>query len=403
MFRKYWNCINCGEKKKPDFEEEFSLQCKECKAPLDLKYSEAIKWSDLSNTTQGVLRYEKIIPVSNINLRKICYSDAPEFLPPVEIPNLAKLLDVESVHLLCPILGPSGTFKDVEAAVVLCKCLDWEVKKRLSWHSTGNTARAYREYSMRAGLESDSYFPLCCLDKFKGIKIDLHNLLLAYDGPFQKISAIAKFNAQKFNTLHLAPLRWKIEGKATLAYTIFENLPETNVIVQTIAGGYGVLGLELGIKRLIQLGLLDENNYRYKLFQIDGADTFTKLLPLERDIYETELMLPVNPFEPTLQSTNPLSTFNLVRDVVTRTKSSIDSVTTNEVLQSKEVFEKECLDHGINISFEDEKSPFISWAGLVKAKKDGKLLESDRMVIIVTGSQKRTGEVPSPDYVLRSK
>ena len=401
MVSKNWNCINCGSKEDLGFEEEFSLTCKKCGASLKLHYSDSLEWGHFRSLPQGVMRYADLIPVSEKSLKRVCLSESPEFLSPIESKRLATYLSVNSVHLLCPIYGPSGTFKDVEAAVVLSKCLDWGLEKRLSWHSTGNTARAYREYSIRAGFKSDSYFPLSCIEKFKGVRLDDDNLLISYDGPFQNISSIAKNRANRTNAIHLAPLPWKLEGKATLAYSIFENLPETNMIVQTIAGGYGVLGLNLGIERLNQLGLKFNNDYRYKLFQIVGADTFAKLLPLGRNIYDTDLKLPVNPFEPTLQSTNPLSTFNLVRDVVNKTNSSIDSVTAREVLETKNVFEKECQNLGVNISFNDEKSPFISWAGLVKAKKAKKLLITDKIVIIVTGSYMRTGKTPSPDLILR--
>jgi len=224
--------------------------------------------------------------------------------------------------------------------------------------------------------------------------------LIAFDGPFQKISLIAKDRAKRNDTIHLAPLPWKIEGKATLAYSIFEHLPETSVIVQTIAGGYGVLGLELGIRRLKQLGLRSIEKYRYELFQIEGADTFTKLMPLNREIFETDLKLPINPFEPTLQSTNPLSTFNLIRKIVVETKSNIDSVTREQVINEKEFFEEECQSLGIDISFVDEKSPFISWSGLVKAKESKRLFASDKIVIIITGSPKRVGETPELNLIL---
>ena len=158
------------------------------------------------------------------NLEKVSNNQTPEFILPIESKKMAQLLGVESVHLLAPIYGPSGTFKDVEAAVVIAKCLDWKLNKRLSWHSTGNTARAYREYAIRGNFESDSYFPLSCIDKFRGIKTNPHNILIAYNGAFQDISAFAKNRAKQNDTIHLAPFPWKIEGKATLAYVILKKI-----------------------------------------------------------------------------------------------------------------------------------------------------------------------------------
>ena len=367
---------------------------------MELKFEGKISWGDIASETNGVLRYADIIPVAREKLEKTCDQNHPEFIFPVESKNIAKLLGVESFYFIVPIFGLSGTFKDTEAAVMIAKCLDWGIDKDLSWHSTGNTARAYREYAIKTKMKSHSYFPLSCSSKLRGATNDEQNELIAIDKPFQQISFLAKTEAKQNNFLHIAPLAWKIEGKATIAYTIYENLPQTNVIIQTIAGGYGLLGLELGIQRLKILGLKNDDKYRYEAFQIEGADTFAKLLPLNRDIFETDLVLPVNPFEPTLQSTNPLSTYNLVRKVIVETGSSVSSVTKSDVLNSFEFFNEECKALNIDISFDDEKSPYISWAGLLNAKKEGRIKNSDKIAFIITGSRRRVGDMPIVNKII---
>jgi len=400
MVKKQWYCQKCGVKNHLPFEEEYNLVCSKCSTALELKFDHKINWSEFPYNVNGVLRYADIIPVTKESLKEVCDPSHPEFISPVESKNIAKLLGVESFHFIVPIFGPSGTFKDTEAAVAIAKCLDWGINKELSWHSTGNTARAYREYAIKAKLKSHSYFPLSCLSKLRGVEDNNQNEFIAINRPFQEISALAKAESKQNNFFHIAPLVWKIEGKATIAYTIYENLPQTNVIVQTIAGGYGLLGLELGIKRLKALGLKNKDEYRYEAFQIEGADTFARLLPLKRDIFETDLALPINPFEPTLQSTNPLSTYNLVRRVIVETESNIASVKESDVLTARKFFDEECKTLGINISFDDEKSPYISWAGLLDAKNEGRLRKTDRIAFIITGSYKRVGNTPIIDKII---
>ena len=402
MIKKQWHCNKCFKVGGFDFSDEFNQVCSVCNTTLDLVYEGVFSWSELDDNKQGVLRYSNLIPVTQESLEVVCTDEQPEFTKPIESKKLASILGVKSVHLVSPVFGPSGTFKDIEAAVVIAKCLDWKITKRLSWHSTGNTARAYREYSIRANFDSDSYFPLVCIDKFKGVKKSISNLLIGYDGPFQNISAIAKKRAAAHDTLHLAPLNWKVEGKALLSYNIFENLPNSSVIVQTIAGGYGVLGLQLGINRLKQLKVIEETLVpRYELFQIEEADVISRLMPLNRDVQETDLKLPVNPFEPTLQSTNPLSTFNILRKIVVETDSNVSSVSVQEVEDAHKIFEEECNDLGIPISYADEKSPFISWAGLIQPKSKQRLNPDDTVVIIVTGARKRAGDIPTADVILK--
>lgn len=400
MINKSWYCTECKEKILEGFDQEFNLVCNKCSNPLELKYSGSITWKDFDTDFNGIMRYSEIIPVSRNSLESIFDKNTPEFFKPIESKKIADKLKVESVHLLAPIYGPSGTFKDTEAAVMIAKCLDWKINK-LSWHSTGNTARAFREYAIRGKLKSNSYFPLSCVNKFKGIKGNPENILVAYDGPFQEISSVAKKRSLANNTIHLSPLPWKLEGKATLAYNIFENIPNTNVIVQTIAGGYGIMGMQLGINRLKKLKLFKGGNHRYELFQIAGADTVAQLIPIKKRITKTDLKLPLNPFEPTLQSTNPLSTYNDLKKIITETNSSINSVTVEEVIKNADFFDKECHDLGIDISYKDEKSPYISWAGLLKRSKENKLVSTDNIVIIVTGSRRRTGIVPDPNIIIR--
>jgi hypothetical protein len=40
----------------------------------------------------------------------------------------------------------------------------------------------------------------------------------------------------------MAPIGWKLEGKAALAWWIAEVVPKATAIAQTVAGGYGALG-----------------------------------------------------------------------------------------------------------------------------------------------------------------
>lgn len=396
-------CVQCSSSYEYGFELEWSLMCKKCNIPLELDCKEQLAWIDMDQEKQGVWRYLPLIPVSKESSEKMYHSLTPEFYKPIEVKKLAEKLGVESVYVLPCTSGPSGTFKDAEAAVVLAKCLDWNLHEQLlSWHSTGNTARAYREYAIRGDFKSNSYFPLSCLSKWRGIASDQYNTLIAYDGPFQDISKLAKERSKELHSLHLAPLHWKIEGKATLAYSLFEHIPSANVIVQTIAGGYGILGIELGLSRLKKAGLFSGNAPRYELFQIDGADTIARLMPLNRDITETDLKLPVNPFEPTLQSTNPLSTFNALRKILESSHSGVHSLMVDEVVNEHEFFEDACANEGIEISFEDEKSPYISWAGIVKRSLQNTLKPTDTIALIITGSPKRKGDIPKPDEVIKA-
>lgn len=401
MTDKYlWMCGNCATCHPASFDIEWDLICPACKGPLSLRIDKIEHWRDATTDLPGVWRYLPLLPTSRKWAELFSAVGQSEFKTPIDVPELARILGVKSVSLLGCTSGPSGTFKDIEAAIVIAKCLDWGfADKKLSWHSTGNTARAYRAYALRAGLQSFSFFPLSCLTKWDDEARNPGGVLVAYDGPFQELSAVAKDFAANNELTHLAPLRWKLEGKAGLAYAIAEHRPSTTCIVQTIAGGYGPLGTYLGLRRLREWGLTEQIP-RFEMFQIEGADTISKLLPLNRDIEVTDLRLPFNPFEPTLQSTNPLATFNLVRRMSIENNSTVTSVSVSDVELHADVFTQACERHGVAISYTAEKSPYISWAGLVARSKSGALRATEEVMLVVTGAAPRPNRTPDPDIVL---
>jgi threonine synthase len=363
-----------------------------------------MRWNDVTTDNPGLWRYRSLLGLKQSTVERLADEQKPEFMMPVEAPELADRLGIKQFYLLPLTSGPGGTFKDCEAAVVIGKLLeDGPANTEYSWHSTGNTARAYREYANKAGFRNHSFFPIQCLSKWNGATPFDGSTVVAYNGSFQEVSGKAKKYAKSKGLEHLAPLEWKLLGKAPVAFPIAEYIPHVTTIVQTIAGGYGPLGIQQGIEmcRAKQL-LTDEQQPKFAMFQIRGADTISRLMPLGRDITETDLELPINPFEPTLQSTNPLSTFAHVRNLVQKTNSSIDSVDPQCVINHRSLLEEACSKRGIPISFADEKSSFISWAGLVNKADDGRLSAEERIVMLVTGSAPRPDVQFKPDFIMES-
>ena len=369
--------------------------------PVELQIKCGNGWKEITSDLPGIWRYLLLIPISKDSAYRIMNYDKPEIQPPVRCGKLAEVLGIRDLFLLDCTSGPSGTFKDTEAAVVIGKCLDWGLNDcLLAWHSTANTARAYREYALNADLASYSFFPLECLYKWAGATQGERGKVIAYNGPFQELAAVARQQAAKLGCKYLAPFAWKLEGKACLAYTIMEYIPNVDYIVQTVAGGYGPLGINLGLQRLLALGVVQRQKARFKLFQINGADTISQLMPLNREIDATDLVLPKNSFEPTLQSTNPLATFNSLRKILIDSRSDIQSVTPTEVENEGQLFNQACNDLGINLSYDVEKSPFISWAGLMRDSRRGRLSKDASIVLILTGSPTRQGGLPKLDEII---
>ena len=397
MYRKYWidkDGMTQYEVGKYAYEYNLPYSFKDELSPklcvLDIK-----SWQDcINNDLNGIWKYEPILPIKRESAYALTNTSFNELPSPVRSDEMAKLLGVKEVFLFPCVYGRSGTFKDIEASFIMGKIRDWNIVQPLSFHSTGNTARAYHEYAIAAHCKTAGFFPLACVDKFIGASAHSGNDLYAYNGHFQQLSQCAKQWAKENHYTHLAPLLWKVEGKTPLGYHIMNSVPHTTNIVQTIAGGYGVLGIYEAIKRLGAWGLVQKMP-TFNLYQLKGVDTFARLLPYKKDIFETDLQLPFNTFELTLQSTNPLSTFNYVRRVCEKTDSQIQAVSENDIIKYANEFTSACNKLNIPISFVDEKSPYISYAGLRK-HSDSIGFHGDEVIsFIITGAKKREGTIPT--------
>jgi threonine synthase len=121
----------------------------------------------------GVFRYLPLLGIGDETAELLADPEGAEVRRPIEAPDLARRLGVASMHLLPCDGGPSGTFKDAEAAVVIARQLERRGgAERIVFASSGNTARAYRGYALRAGIASTACLPAAGLEKLRGLGPD---------------------------------------------------------------------------------------------------------------------------------------------------------------------------------------------------------------------------------------
>jgi Pyridoxal-phosphate dependent enzyme len=373
-------CPRC-ENRAATIEETAHYQCDGCGGALELQLPEPGPFSQLVAPERGLpWRYPDLVPVDY-------EPDLDDHVKPraIRSPLMESRLSVSEVWLIdCTQLG-TGTFKDLEAAVVLAAAKQLGLH-RVSVHSTGNTALAYRHYAQRAGVSCASYIPRQNLDKLGDIEADPQQPVYAIDCDYAQLSSVAKAAAAADGRHHLAPFDWKLEGKAALASVIYETVPQTDTIVQTVAGGYGPLGYEVGFSRLSRIvdnpaGVLAER--RYLLFQPGDADTLTWAWQTGvHEVDDSDLRLPTAPFEPTLQSTNPVATLPRLRRELPG-GTTLESISPTDIEGLRPVVDEILADAGIELDYTREKSAYISLAGLLKSK----IASSSRLAVIVSGSR----------------
>jgi threonine synthase len=299
--------------------------------------------------------------------------------------------------LLPHTLNPTGTFKDLESAMVTSKCVESGFDRCCTW-STGNAARSYLWYAGIAGLHHVSLIPEQSLYKMAGVASNNQTILLGYKGEVRNLAAFARAYAAKRGLTHLSSSYWRIEGMGVMAYQIAEWVPKTSLIVQTIAGGHGFIGMVHGFRRLMEVGLWRRQMPRFSLFQIGDADTIARALASGGPYPLTAkgLVLSSSPFEPTLQSASAVETYPLVKAGIKQTASSVSAVEPNVIEEFTDELESACKDEGVPVSYEREKSPFISWAGLRLRAREGRVRKDERICFIVTGAPPGFGVPPEP-------
>lgn len=317
------------------------------------------------------------------------------------VKKLEKYLNNAELWIKCESENPEGTFKDREASYVISKAKELGLK-RIVFHSTGNTGRAYSLYAKKADIESYFFVPLSCMDKCNQNMVSDKNHIIAVDGKFSDVSKIAKAFARKNNIEALAPLHDKLEGKATIAYEQYEECPNATMFVQTIAGGYGIIGYLMGHKRIQLLENKEHTIPKIVAIQLEGNDTIKKAISKGlNNLTKEDMLISETPFEKTLQSTNPLKTYETVKNCIEETDGIIESVTVSEIESNKDIFETELKSLGIEVNYENEKSPFISFAGLIKLANNGLINEKDKIYFVLTGSGKKDKTMVKPDAIVK--
>jgi Pyridoxal-phosphate dependent enzyme len=371
-----------------------AYRCSTCASPL---VYEPPSWARIHDDCVGPWRYKDLLPapyVSSLDLGR-----------PIGVHRskwLENSLKQERVWLVDPTKQGTGTFKDLEAIVTVAAMTALGVTSA-SVHSTGNTALAYLDAAERVGLPLAAYVPLATLHKLRGRVSTEHHPIIAVNADYGRVSAVARADARLHGRTHLAPLEWKIEGKALLAYTMAELCGDATTIVQTVAGGYGPLGYELGFARARLTGAFASasiiRDHVYRLYQPTDAAVLARAWESRAD--SPDYSLPSNPYEPTLQSTNPVATLPVLRQ--TLPAGSTFRCTPPRLVDARMAQVASYLaEAGITLDFEREKSAYIALAGLLEDAATDSLPSGGKLAVIISGATPFLigASVPTPSNVI---
>jgi threonine synthase len=318
----------------------------------------------------------------------------------VELPELSEAIGGARLFLkLDAAHNPTGTFKDREASLIVSRCKALGLD-RLVFYSTSNTGRAYMHYAASIGLTTYLFVPAECLYKHRAsIRKNPNNHLIAVEGEYPRIAPYAKAFAAANGLTSIAPLHDRTEAYTTLAYEQVEQMPECDFFAQTIASGMGPIGFLRGHERLARLGARPQSPVpRIVCVQSSELNAMSRAYHDNKPaLAESDLAAtwPARLFEPTLNSTNPITNYPELAECLRASDGLITDVPPAFVTAAAAAFMRALERRGVSLDFDLEKSLLIGYAGLVRLAEERQFQRGDRILLLATGR----GPSPSRDLM----
>src|SRR5450432_2925922 len=380
----YQSCknIECNEKYNLD---EMVMLCKKCGSQLEYKFKG--NYSRKIKDRTDLWKNFELIPLQNTNNIISLGVGGSKIISLEEVSNE---INGANIFLMCDMMqNPTGTFKDREASIILSRCKEMGLDN-LVFYSTANTGRAYTHFAAHLGLTTYMFMPMqCAFKNTDRIKKNKNNFIIYVDDRYSDIAPFTKLFAKKNNLTSIAPMHDRIESYATVAYEQFQQLPNCDYFVQTIASGMGPIGFFKGHTNLVELKIQERSNIpKLICIQSEESGIMAKAYNEGWEKLSKE-DLPVNfsknMFEPTLNSTNPVNNYPDLKNVLNQSKGTITSVDPILTMKHGMEFVQILKRRGIVVRPELEKSLLIEYAGIVKLAKSGKFKKGDNILMLACG------------------
>ncbi len=374
---KYLKCVNCGREYD---QEEAMYTCPECgiKGILDIVYdyealASRINRAYFDSGEYSLWRYFDLLPIEN---RKNVQPLPVGWTPMFRAERVGKQLGIKNLYLKDDGRNPTGSFKDRASAIAVAKALDFE-QDIITCASTGNAASSLAGFAACAGLTSYIFIPANA-PKAKIIQLLVYgaNVILVegtYDEAYYLCNEAAKRWGWYNRNCAINP--YLIEGKKTAGFEIIEQLdwriPDWVVI--SVGDGCSIAGVYKAFFEFKKLNLIN------KLPKMLGVQA-EGCKPLY-DAYKTDSEIrPVIP--KTLADSiavgeprNWKKALNAVKD----SEGTMVYVNDDEILAAMKLMAR-------TTGVFSEPAGAAPMAALIKAKKEGIIVEEDRVVIICTGN-----------------
>jgi threonine synthase len=334
------------------------------------------KPESLRGREASLWRYREVLPdVAPITLGE----GFTPLLPSREFPN---------VWIKDEGLNPTGSFKarGITVAVSVAKALGL---KKLAMPSAGNAGSALAAYAAASGLEAHIFMPQDVPPSNRiecegyGAKVTLVNGLIS------DCARIVGERKEKEGWFDLSTLKepYRVEGKKTMAYELFEQLfPQLagqlpDAIIFPSGGGVGIIGMWKAFEEMEQLGWLDasgEKGKRPRMIAVQAGGCAPIVKAWNEGKSTVEMWKDASTIAAGLRVPRPYGDY-LVLDILKRSRGTAVAVSDDEI---KSAFHHWARTEGIFAAPEGA----ASLAAYRKLRTSGFLSEKDKVVLFNTGT-----------------
>ena len=242
--------------------------------------------SDLVGRRADLWRYEEVLPVRD---RAFQISLGEGWTPLLDAPRLAARMGVSRVWVKDEGQNPTGSFKDRGLCLAVSRAKELGATE-LALPSAGNAGGAASAYGAAAGLPvhvvvpTDTPAPI--LAEMRALGADLQLL----DGLITDCGQVVRRGVEEHGWFDLSTLKepYRVEGKKTMGYEIFEQLGGRlpDGIVYPTGGGTGLIGMWKAFDEMERLGWIGPE--RPKMFSVQAAGCAPMVRAWESGALEAE-------------------------------------------------------------------------------------------------------------------
>jgi threonine synthase len=265
-------CALTGERAESEALQTLSPAGRPYLARYDLDaVRESFQPDDVEGRRADLWRYAEVLPVRDPAAR-VCLGEG--WTPLLDAPGLADRMGVGRVWVKDEGQNPTGSFKARGLCLAVSRAKELGASA-VALPSAGNAGGAAAAYGAAAGLgvhvvvPSDTPAPI--IEEIRNLGAHLQLL----DGLITDCGRIVRQGVEREGWFDLSTLKepYRVEGKKTMGYEIFEQLGRRlpDVIVYPTGGGTGLIGMWKAFEEMEELGWIGGERPKMISVQASGC------------------------------------------------------------------------------------------------------------------------------------